>query len=144
MTYAEGEAELGWLNCQVKAESNSEDVKFQLDEVVLAFVRDIGSQLAKADAEVAHLKVLGQTLENSSIANLVSSDGIAELSLASEIKTGAAELLVNARVATDPETLETIVSAVAKELQQSMPVQFSIGEMQSFRPGKPEPTHRMA
>ncbi len=144
VTYAEGEAELGWLNCQVKAESNSEDVKFQLDEVVLAFVRDIGSQLAKADAEVAHLKVLGQTLENSSIANLVSSDGIAELSLASEIKTGAAELLVNARVATDPETLETIVSAVAKELQQSMPVQFSIGEMQSFRPGKPEPTHRMA
>jgi Ni2+-binding GTPase involved in maturation of urease and hydrogenase len=143
VTYAEGEAELGWLNCQVQAESNSGNGKFELDEVVLAFVRDIGAQLAKAGAEVAHLKVLGQTMENSSIANLVSSDGIAELSLASEIKTGSAELLVNARVATDPETLETIVNAVAKELQQSMPVQFSIGEMQSFRPGKPEPTHRL-
>ena len=140
--YAEGEAELGWLNCQVKAEAN-EGEKFELDEVVLAFVRDIGNQLADQKAEVAHLKVLGQTLENSAVANMVSSDGLAEISLASEIKTTSAELLVNARVATSPETLTEIVNSVADELQASMPISFSIGEMQSFRPGKPEPTHRM-
>ncbi len=141
-TYAEGEAELGWLNCQVQAKSKVADEKFSLDEIVLALVRDIGSQLAESGAEIAHLKVLGQTLENSAIANLVSSDGIAELSLASEINTSSVELLVNARVATSPESLETIVKKVTGDLQQSMPVQFSIGEMQSFRPGKPEPTHR--
>lgn len=139
--YAEGEAELGWLNCQVKAEA-SEDEKFELDEVVLAFVREVGSRLASQEAEVAHLKVLGQTLENSAVANMVSSDGLAEISLASEIKTASAELLVNARVATAPETLAEIVESVASELQASMSIRFSIGEMQSFRPGKPEPTHR--
>jgi len=143
VTYAEGEAELGWLNCQVQASSNSESEKFSLDETVLAFVRDIGIELVKTGAEIAHLKVLGQTLENSSIANLVSSDGVAELSLASEINTNSAELLVNARVAADPETLESIVKTVAAELQQALPIQFSIGAMQSFRPGKPEPTHRV-
>jgi len=140
--YAEGEAELGWLNCQVQA-SADEGESFDLDETVLAFVRDIGSKLSEQDAEVAHLKVLGQTLENSAIANMVSSDGLAEISLASEIKTASAELLVNARVATAPETLSEIVNSVAKELQASLPVSFSIGEMQSFRPGKPEPTHRL-
>ena len=142
-TYAEGEAELGWLNCQVEASSNNAKEKFSLDDVVLAFVRDIGGKLTESGAEVAHLKVLGQTLENSSIANLVSSDGVAELSLASEINTTSAELLVNARVATDPETLEAIVKSVTGELQSVMPIDFSIGAMQSFRPGKPEPTHRV-
>lgn len=141
--YAEGEAELGWLNCQVLAEAEDAESKFSLDEVVLAFVKNIGSQLAAGGAEVAHLKVLGQTLENSSIANMVSSDGEAELSLASEINTAKAELLVNARVATAPEKLAEIVNAVAAELQSAMPIAFSIGEMQSFRPGKPEPTHRV-
>ncbi len=139
--YAEGEAELGWLNCQVKA--MSPDAPFALDDVVLAFVRDIGGKLSERGAEVAHLKVLGQTLENSSVANMVSSDGIAEVSLASEINTEAAELLVNARVATAPETLAEIVNSVAAELNTSLGVEFKIGEMQSFRPGKPEPTHRM-
>jgi len=141
--YAEGEAELGWLNCQVKAASKDEDSKFSLDEVVLAYVQRIGEQLKEAGAEVAHLKVLGQTLENSSIANMVSSDGEAELSLASEINATEAELLVNARVAADPDTLATIVNSVAQAMQDSIPVKFSVGQMQSFRPGKPEPTHRV-
>ena len=142
--YAEGEAELGWLNCQVEAKTSDKDAKFSLDEVVLAFVREIGNRLTKDGAEVAHLKVLGQTLENSSIANMVSSDGVAELSLASEIKAPAATLLVNARVATSPETLTQFVNEVAKELQQAMPIEFAVGKIQSFRPGKPEPTHRLA
>jgi Ni2+-binding GTPase involved in maturation of urease and hydrogenase len=142
VTYAEGEAELGWLNCMIIVESK-DDEKFELDRIVLEVVSRVGSQLCDASAEVAHLKVLGQTLENSSVANLVSSEGEAELSLASEIFTAQADLLVNARVATDPDTLERIVNSVAKELQAEKGVRLSVGSMQSFRPGKPEPTHRM-
>ena len=139
--YAEGEAELGWLNCQIKA-SSKPDAPFSLDDLTLAFVETIGKMLNEQNAEIAHLKVLGQTLENSSVANMVSSDGIAELSLASEIKTSECELLVNARVAAAPETLTLIVEEAAKELGASLDVHFKIGEMQSFRPGKPVPTHR--
>ena len=47
--YAQGEAELGWLNCQVKANAQLDNEKFQLDEVVLAFVEEIGQQLASAE-----------------------------------------------------------------------------------------------
>lgn len=138
--YAEGEAELGWLNCQVTAKSED---RFELDRLVLEMVERMGKRLAQTGNEVAHLKVLGQTIHDSSIANLVGSGVEAELSLASEIKTSAADLLVNARVAADPDELRTIVDGVSAELASEMSVELIVGNLQSFRPGKPEPTHRV-
>lgn len=139
VTYAEGEAELGWLNCQIKAAS---ETRFELDDVVLRLVESIGNELKSSDCEVAHLKVLGQTLSDSAVANLVGSSVESELSLASEIKTFAADLLVNARVAASPEMLEAVVSRVTQQLASEFGGQLTVGNMQSFRPGKPEPTHR--
>ena len=92
--------------------------------------------------EIAHLKVLGQTLTESSVANRVDSDGQAELSLASEIRTQSADLLVNARVAASPEQLTTAVDDACNVLADLLDVQLSVGNVQSFRPAKPEPTHR--
>jgi G3E family GTPase len=139
-TYAKGEAELGWLNCQVAAKSDS---VFELDVLVLELVRRMGLRLADAGDEVAHLKILGQTLQDSAVANLVGSGVDAELSLASEIKTQKADLLVNARVATDPDKLREVVSDVSMELINDLNVVLSIENLQSFRPAKPEPTHRV-
>ena len=55
-TYAKGEAELGWLNCQVEAEAQN---KFELDELVLKLTERVGQELIEAGAEIAHLKILG-------------------------------------------------------------------------------------
>ena len=139
VTYAEGEAELGWLNCQIQATSKA---RFDLDHLVLRVVDDISQELDKSGSEIAHLKVLGQTLNDSAVANRVGSASKSELSLASEIRTLAADLLVNARVASSPELLESIVNRVASELASELNVALAVGQMQSFRPGKPEPTHR--
>ena len=138
-TYAEGEAELGWLNCQTRAQS---ETKFDLDDLVLKLVQGIGVQLKDSELEVAHLKVLGQTLNDAAVANLVGSEVESELSLASEIKTQAADLLVNARVAASPDELEVIVESVTSRLADELQIELTVGNMQSFRPGKPEPTHR--
>ncbi|MEL7496910.1 MAG: GTP-binding protein [Planctomycetota bacterium] len=140
VTYAEGEAELGWLNCQVRAESED---RFELDRLVLDLVEKIGRQLHDATCEVAHLKILGQTMHDAAVANLVSSSVSSELSLASEIKTTGADILVNARVAASPEQLEAIVREVTSMQATEMGIQLTVGNMQSFRPGKPEPTHRV-
>ena len=139
-TYAEGEAELGWLNCQTRAQSES---RFELDDLVLKLVQGIGAELKEAELEVAHLKVLGQTLNDAAVANLVGSAAESELSLASEIKTQAADLLVNARVAASPDELEQIVNSVTSRLADQLQIELTVGNMQSFRPGKPEPTHRV-
>ena len=138
-TYAEGEAELGWLNCQVAAEA---DERFEMDDLVLRLVQRIGEELANQECEVAHLKVLGQTLNDTAVANLVGSAAETEVSLASQIKSQKCDVLVNARVAASPEQLSSVVESVTTEIGNAMNIRLVVGNMQSFRPAKPEPTHR--
>jgi hypothetical protein len=105
-------------------------------------VRQLRVQLTKHDAEPAHLKVLGQIGEETGIANLVDSESRVELSLASHAHAPRLELIINARVATSPEELETIVRDVVEQVGNSFGAQTTIHGMQRFRPGRPVPTHR--
>ena len=139
-TYATGEAEMGWFNCKIDANAKQ---KFSLDDLTLQLVESVGTEICELDCEIAHLKVIGQTINDAAVANLVNSGGVAELSLASEIKTEVAELLVNARVAASPEQLEATVSKAAKTVGQKLDVDLILSNIQSFRPGKPTPTHRV-
>lgn len=138
--YAAGEAELGWLNCQVKVTSAK---KFKLDDLVLRIVTALSESLRAASAEPAHLKVLGQSADETSIANLVGSEAAPELSLAAEIETSSAELIVNARVAVDPAELESVVVDTMQKVAAEFDVEASVAGMQRFRPGRPTPTHRL-
>jgi Ni2+-binding GTPase involved in maturation of urease and hydrogenase len=140
--YAAGEAELGWLNCQVQAAAAG-GKRFSLDGLVLRLVERLGAALAASGAEPAHLKVLAQAGADTSIANLVGSEAPPELSLASEIEASAAELIVNARVAVDPVDLEEVVTRVVREVATEVGIEASVSGMQRFRPGRPTPTHRM-
>ncbi len=137
--YAQGEAELGWLNCQIKARAAE---PFWLDELVVQLVTGVGELLDQAECEIAHLKVLGQTLDNAAVANRVASDSQTDLSLASEIQALSADLLVNARVAANPDQLSAIVNSVADRVSGELNITLTVENIQSFRPGKPEPTHR--
>lgn len=139
--YAEGEAELGWLNCAAKVSATT---KFALDELVLDVTRRIGAAMAAGDFEVAHVKTIGQSDVSHSVANIVSSDDPAELSLNTNCQTVNAELVVNARVAADPELIEEHVRSALTNAVQEIDGQLTMGRIQSFRPGRPVPTHRMS
>jgi Ni2+-binding GTPase involved in maturation of urease and hydrogenase len=139
--YAEGEAELGWLNCQATLEKP--DGALALDEVLLALVARLRDALVIGDAEPAHLKVLGQIGEETGIANLVGGDAGVELSLASHSSAPKLELIVNARVAMAPEDLEQVVRAAVAALGLDFSATATIHGMQRFRPGRPVPTHRV-
>ena len=138
-TYALGEAELGWFNCKIDASAAE---KFSLDKLTVSLVDEIGDRVRSCGGEVAHLKVIGQTLQNTSVANCVSSEGGSELSLASEIDIDAAEVLVNARVAASPTELTDAVTAAASAVGKVMGMELKLSNVQSFRPEKPTPTHR--
>jgi len=138
-TYAVGEAELGWFNCKIDASSEN---KFSLDDLTQALVNNIGTKISALGCEVAHLKVIGQTMHNSAVANLVSSGGESELSLASEVSIGKAELVVNARVAASPQQLEETVAEVSTSVGLKLGIKLQLSNVQSFRPAKPTPTHR--
>ena len=136
---AEGEAELAWLNCQVRVEG----APFDLDDLLVKFVRGLQQALSDSDAEPAHVKVLGQADGRLAIVNLVGSDAEVELSSASGIKTPLANLTVNARVAVDPLRLEAIVRQLLADLAEGLAVRHTVRDMQRFRPGRSRPTHRI-
>lgn len=137
--YAQGEAELGWLNCSAHLEGDS----FWLDDVLLELLGRLRDELRNRDIEPAHLKIMGQSDGDSAVVNLVGSEADAELSLASQIETIEADLIVNARVAADPDQLEKIVIDTLGSLAVDLGLMHQVNNMQRFRPGRPEPTHRM-
>ena len=131
---------MGWLNSSLSVKSTA---GFELDALLLAVVARLRERLAAAEAETAHLKVIGQGDQSYGVANLVSSFSQPELSIASNTRTRSAELVVNARVAIDPAVLESEVRLAVEQVCTAMGLQPTWGTTRSFRPGRPVPTHRL-
>lgn len=139
-TYAAGEAELGWLNASLQVEAAQ---PWDLDQWLLAVVDHLRQTLASLDAETAHLKVIGMAEGAYGVANLISRDAMAELSLPSRARVRAAHVVVNARVAIEPAVLQ---DAVAQAVEQACREDRAVcrwQQVQSLRPGRPVPTHRI-
>ena len=140
-TYAEGEAELGWLNSSLTVRSDKE---LDLDELLLGIVTRLQQSLLEVDAEPAHLKTIGLWEGFFGVANLISSDTPPVLSLPSRCQVREAEVVVNARVACDPELLTQHVQEAVCASCRELGVAPEFRQTQSFRPGRPVPTHRFA
>jgi len=140
-TYAEGEAELGWLNSSMRV--TADDSEVSLDKLLLDIVELLRTQLADAGLETAHLKAIGLWEGFFGVANLVSSDSPAELSLPSNCNISCADVIINARVACDPDQLATMVRGVVMNVLNTLGAEAEFKSTQSFRPGRPEPTHRV-
>ncbi len=130
--YAEGEAELGWLNCQAEVKS---DQAFELDAFLMGLLNALHQAFVQAEAEVAHLKLIGMADGVYAVANVISNQDLPVLSLPSKAACPQVDLVVNARVACAPEQLENIVRTALS--------QHRIRTLQCFRPGRPVPTHRI-
>jgi G3E family GTPase len=142
-TYATGEAELGWLNCDVALTAQTHSAPFEIDAVTIELVERIATALKAHGAEPAHVKVLTQAGEATATANLVASDAAAELSVAANSHAEHARLIVNARVAVSPKLLSAIVQEQIAILAAKHDISCELGQVQSFRPGRPVPTHRL-
>jgi Ni2+-binding GTPase involved in maturation of urease and hydrogenase len=138
--YAEGEAELGWLNCQARVHA---DQPVHLDQLLTSLIGAIRRELLVCHAEVAHLKVIGMAEGVYAVANLISSQAEIVLSLPSDWSGSDMELVINARVAIAPEKLESIVRSALQEQSTALGAESQVLALQSFRPGRPVPTHRI-
>ena len=139
--YAEGEAELGWLNASLAVQA---DQPFALDDLLLDIIGRLSAVLGDLEAETAHLKVIGLSEQSFGVANLVSSLSQPELSLPSSCRPVGANIIINARVAIDPEVLAREVRSSADAACRACGAKATWKTVQSFRPGRPVPTHRMA
>jgi len=141
--YADGEAELGWLNCTVQLRAAT---AVDWREFCAGFIERVREGLrARPEqgqgAEIAHLKLLLNTAGGSLQANLTSSRGEPLFQGAVEGEPREALLIVNARVRAEPEELQAVIeNALASGPQKDLAVE--ILTMASFKPGRPQPTHR--
>lgn len=141
-TYAEGEAELGWLNATARLTAAT---PFDLDALLTDVLGDLAGVCRALGGEVAHLKLIGMDDAGAfAVGNVISSDTAPKLSLPSGLKPREAELIVNARVAVDPVVLEAEVKRVVVERAAAVEAKAEFRTSQSLRPGRPTPTHRYA
>lgn len=139
-TYAEGEAELGWLNGQAQCSATGD---VDLDEFLTDLVADLRSRLLAEGAEVAHLKAIVMADGLQGVANLVSSEAEPVLSLPASGRAEHFSLVVNARVGIAPDRLAEIVRQALRTVEGRHEVECLVQTLQSFRPGRPVPTHRL-
>lgn len=140
--YAEGEAELGWVNLSSQLNGGT---SVDLDHLAAELVADIAHRIAQLDGEIAHLKVAvgGDGLQ--AIANIVSSDGAVDVGLrAGREATGTLQVIVNARVAVDPEELKRACGEGVEAIARSLGLTLTGLAAHALRPGRPTPTHRLA
>ena len=139
--YAAGEAELGWLNSTVTVRRHQGTM--ELDDLSYSVVAACAHRLKALDLEPVHLKVLVEATGDVSIANLVGASATTELSYRSGARASEATVTINARVIADPVSVEGIVGQVLDELAERRGVEYTVDQMQRFRPARPEPTHRL-
>ena len=139
-TYADGEAELGWLN----AEAEICNAELPLDNLARQIVGQLGEKLTREGVEIVHLKVLCDGGDAFAVANLVSSGSPTELSRSCGQNTSRAKVTINARVAADPAMLAELAVQVLQETAFSYKAGLNCGQFHHFRPGRPQPTHRLS
>ena len=104
-------------------------------------------RLADAGIEIAHFKMTlaPDTGNDLAVLNLVRTDGRSESPhrLAEELTEG--ELIVNLRAEGDPEQLNAAALGGAGTGRRARSgITATVEHSEHFRPGRPEPTHRMA
>ena len=139
--YGEGEALMGWLNATLQV---SGPAPFDGNRLLTELAARLRAQLQIAAAEVAHLKMTlapGADALAMGAVSLVRNDQQPELThtLLDPLAGGA--LTLNLRAEAAPELLEHIVRRVAAGW---LGLKLEITKLACFRPGQPNPTHRIA
>ena len=140
--YADGEALLGWLNCMARLHAPT---SVDGNSIMFDLATRMQVALLTAGREIAHLKLTLTPDEGNDIAvaNLVRNDAVPELSHRLQEPLEAGQLIVNLRAEADPELLRATVISVLKDLATGQSLRFELEHLESFRPGKPTPTHRL-
>lgn len=139
--YAEGEAELGWLNAAVRLHA-TEDRAWK--PVCLDLLRALKDSFAASGAEVAHVKLSLTAPGHALIGNLTSNRGTPFLLVqgTSEEPSRKALLILNARVHMAPAELEAAVQDALTRVSTSG-LSVATERLECFSPGRPVPQHRL-
>jgi G3E family GTPase len=140
--YAEGEAQLGWLNASFTLDGHIADAGV----FCKGLFEGIFNELRAAKAEVAHFKLWSQDAENSLKISAVQNSGsyLMDHTTSHGWTSDRLAVWVNARVNLEPCKLNAIVSQALRSIEQDYRIHISVEQMNCFSPSRPVPTYRFA
>ena len=139
-TYAEGEAQLGWLNSALQLRA---DNALAVDAALLELAGAVRQQFQAEAVEIAHGKFLLRGDRQTAVVNVVSNASQPMLSQSAAEQATTLDLVINLRALAEPSVIQqTLQQCLDPWLERNgLTVLGSTG--QAFRPPRPEPTHRI-
>jgi len=139
-TYALAEEYLGWLNSAalLKAEK-----PIDVNSFIKRLMSEIRAKLEDMNREIAHLKIYGIAQDDWVKASITSIYDEIDFNRTMEKETAQFNLIINARVNTDPETLRPLVETVLDAVCSGMDTEVVHLKTECFKPGRPMPRYRM-
>ena len=137
--YSAAEAGLAWLNQTFELSATDSFDPRSWISAVLAQARDL---CHGHGCLIGHIKLAVSSANGMTKASLIGSGDVC-FDLPGPSLMTTAYVIVNARIACDPPTLEAIVASAVREADSSLGVDSSPPEGRSFKPGRPVPTHRL-
>ncbi len=132
--YGAGEAKLAWLDEEITIYSSNNRAIH--NAVVLA--NNIYQKIKLKQYAIGHLKyMINGSIKLSYTAT--SEPGQPQIS----INPPSATVLINARVQTTPEELNSLVQDTIKEIESATGSQITVSSISAFKPGYPRPTYRI-
>jgi len=137
-TYGAGEAELAWLDIELELFADQSSAF----EAGLALAQEIHREITQQKLPIGHLKFFfDDGVQQKKISFTAGSqNSITEVAKSSSSKV---DILINARVQTEPEHLQALVFNTISKIEASSGYKFITKGISSFKPGYPRPTHRM-
>lgn len=146
-TYADGEALLGWLNATIDVEACEAGRTFDGNQLLKRLAEAVQKNLSRHGVEIAHCKMTFSPrdgLGELGVVNLVRSDFVPELGQALPEPVEGGEVIFNLRAEGDPELLRQELSeAMAEVAGNGAEFTLKLRHLERFRPGRPNPTHRL-
>jgi hypothetical protein len=149
--YASGERNLAWLDLSGTLSPRSGQPDYGASEVLRALLGEFSARLSSASLPVGHLKVIvrdphgrGGKLSLTGADPVLPDEIDAALSrqLPQEL-TYPLELLLNARVMCDAESLRQQFREATSATEKTFDVALAIDREDAFLPGYPKPVHRL-
>lgn len=135
--YANGEAELGWLNASFQIDGKTDGRPF-----VASVLEAFKARCIKEEAEIAHIKIEVASGGMFVFGNLTSNVEAPAVSGGGTLSSPVLKL--NARVRIDPERLGAMAVNCLNDCAEELGLKARVSLIQSFKPGYPRPPYRMA
>lgn len=136
--YGSGEAELAWLDLEIELFTSTNNAF----EEGMALIKEFHEALNTAKLTVGHLKFF---IDDGIQQEKISFTAGSQSSLSGNRKTFSdkVDILINARVQSDPGHLESLLLNLIQEAEKKNGYKVVQKRLSSFKPGYPKPIHRI-